>query len=297
MIADALDSALSQCFDGSCEVIVADDGSSDGSSEFIEQKYGSRVQLYSQPNAGAGAARNLAMKYAKGEYLVFLDSDDRLLPWALQVYDRIISEHDSPAMIMGKPRRFDDYPEPNESADPEPTVRVFKDFFHSRNAMPMLMTDRLVMRRDVSESIGGFSTEILMCEDVDLMFRAGTARGFVVVDHPETFCRREHDAQLSSDIQKTLHGWWFVLNRERRGELPGGRAYRHLRRIALSFQARQAAVQMLKRREFLEGWRFYGRSFPANLRLGRFRFLLAYPALTITKLCFGYPKLDSRLAR
>ena len=68
------------------EILLCNDGSTDNSlaiAEDFSQKY-SCVKVYSQENAGAGMARNLGLKYATGDYVVFVDSDDYLIPNSIQ---------------------------------------------------------------------------------------------------------------------------------------------------------------------------------------------------------------------
>ena len=72
-----LDSIKNQTFQN-FELILVDDGSTDQTAQvFLDQCYGdSRYQYYYQENAGQGAARNLAVEKAKGDYLCFIDADD-----------------------------------------------------------------------------------------------------------------------------------------------------------------------------------------------------------------------------
>jgi glycosyltransferase involved in cell wall biosynthesis len=81
-LAEAVDSALAQTY-SNCEVIVVDDGSTDGSKEILET-YGDRIQLIAKANGGQASAFNVGIEAAKGEYILLLDSDDTLEPNALE---------------------------------------------------------------------------------------------------------------------------------------------------------------------------------------------------------------------
>src|SRR5258708_25538717 len=61
------------------ELIVVDDGSTDGTVNYL-QSLGKRIQFLQQTNRGAGPAPNFGARYAQGRYLAFLDSDDLWLP-------------------------------------------------------------------------------------------------------------------------------------------------------------------------------------------------------------------------
>ena len=90
-IRETIESALIQ---GADEVIVVDDGSNDGSIEIL-QEYRDRVRLCSvAKNGGAPRARNQGALMATGDYLLFLDGDDILVPWALAVYKCVLERRD-----------------------------------------------------------------------------------------------------------------------------------------------------------------------------------------------------------
>ena len=74
-----LDSIAEQSFTD-FEVLVVDDGSTDGGSQVVVNYGDARFRLITQPNAGPGAARNRGIAEAKGEFLAFLDADDEWLP-------------------------------------------------------------------------------------------------------------------------------------------------------------------------------------------------------------------------
>lgn len=91
-IAQSLKSVLNQTYTN-FEIVVVDDGSSDKSVEVVKNIEDERIQLLGQPNAGPSKARNTGVKNSKGDWVVFLDADDELLPDALSIFTEIIVEH------------------------------------------------------------------------------------------------------------------------------------------------------------------------------------------------------------
>jgi glycosyltransferase involved in cell wall biosynthesis len=81
LVAEALESVLAQTEPG-FELIVVDDGSTDGTSEFLAGRYGGdpRVRTIRQPNGGTAAARNRGLEEARAPWTAFLDSDDLWSP-------------------------------------------------------------------------------------------------------------------------------------------------------------------------------------------------------------------------
>src|SRR6476661_1876744 len=101
-IREAIESALVQ---GADEVIVVDDGSSDGSAEIVRE-YCDRVRLCPVvQNGGVARARNHGASNATGDYILYLDGDDILVPWALTVYKRVLERH-AAVFISGEKLSF-----------------------------------------------------------------------------------------------------------------------------------------------------------------------------------------------
>jgi glycosyltransferase involved in cell wall biosynthesis len=75
VVCDAIDCSLNQTY-GNIEIIVIDDGSTDGTEQLLQEKYGSRIKCIHQKNGGLSSARNVGIRHASGKYLQFLDADD-----------------------------------------------------------------------------------------------------------------------------------------------------------------------------------------------------------------------------
>lgn len=88
----SLQSVLTQDF-RDFEVVVVDDGSTDRSAEIVRSISDTRLRLVSQENGGPSKARNTGVREARGEWIVFLDADDELLPGALENYDNLIKKY------------------------------------------------------------------------------------------------------------------------------------------------------------------------------------------------------------
>ena len=93
----AIESVLAQSY-RPVEIIVADDGSTDGTRQLVE-RYGPPVRYFFQENAGVSAARNLGLSHVRGEFIALLDSDDRWLPWKLEAQVRLIESFAELGMV------------------------------------------------------------------------------------------------------------------------------------------------------------------------------------------------------
>jgi glycosyltransferase involved in cell wall biosynthesis len=91
MLGAAIDSVLAQSYQD-FELIVVDDGSTDGTRELVARRYGSAVRYIYQENRGRSEARNTGIKAARGDFFAFLDSDDAWLPEKLARQVRLLEQ-------------------------------------------------------------------------------------------------------------------------------------------------------------------------------------------------------------
>jgi glycosyltransferase involved in cell wall biosynthesis len=222
-IRSAVDSALTQRYPQK-EVIVVDDGSSDGSVGILRQ-YGDSIQLVEfADNRGAIEARNHGAARAEAEYLVFLDGDDLLMPWALDVYERTVVECEAKIIFSrltyfkGEIPRLREVPRKIECVDYE--CLMVKD----RSAG--LSASSFVIDRQAFGDVGGWSPGIFHLDCVDLAMKLGYSGKMIMICSPSTCLYRIHATNSIHTVPPFLRVAHRLMGKERAGEYPGGRAHR-----------------------------------------------------------------------
>ena len=188
---EALDSILSQTY-GPLEVIVADDGSTDRTAEFVAG-YGEKVQRLWQPNAGPSAARNLGLGAAHGEFVAFLDADDLWHPEKLaRQMARFEARPELDLCVAG----YQNFWIPELIGEDE----RYLDPRLRRPTAGYVNTSTLLVRHRVFETVGQFNRELRLAEDVEWFMRA-YERGLVVELLPDVLLyRRFHHANVSRTL-------------------------------------------------------------------------------------------------
>lgn len=177
-ICESVNSALRQTVDD-LEVIVVDDGSTDDTSTLLEE-FGSdsRFKYQHQTNQGRSAARNLGIDAAKGDWIVFLDSDDQLVPNAVETFHKHSAEHPEADVIIGRAEFFDDDGKTIRGPYAENVGKVARGFI--RKAYLRALRDvffspgSYMVRTDLIRANGiHFDTAYSAAEDLDFAFRLG----------------------------------------------------------------------------------------------------------------------------
>jgi len=99
-----LESVSNQTYQEEYEIIVVDDGSTDNTEEILKKwiKKEPRLKVVKhKTNKGAASARNTGISIAKGKYILFLDSDDRLLPEALKIFAEAVKNQSNKEVFIG----------------------------------------------------------------------------------------------------------------------------------------------------------------------------------------------------
>jgi glycosyltransferase involved in cell wall biosynthesis len=286
-IGRSIDSVLKQPF-ADREIIVAEDGSTDRTMEVLAG-YGSQIRIVQQPNKGEGGARNLGVRAATGDYVVFLDSDDLHFPWTLQCLAEVIERHNRPALIQSRVRPFRDDAELASIRPQSISARYFPDYLAVR-PLSVYGVNGTAIRRDLMLSVGDFMEDRIVGLDIDYMLRMGTCPGFVRIDDPPVFAYREHAGSISRDFRLVYRGLRLLVAKEKLAYFPGGPARAADRRRLLCLHVRSTAIRCAHVGQLAEAMDLYCSTFWWNLRLGRAKFLLALPptaAIGALRRCFG----------
>ncbi|MBM9594012.1 glycosyltransferase family 2 protein [Roseitranquillus sediminis] len=267
------------------EVIVVDDGSTDGTIEAVERMAG--VTLIRQANAGPGAARNRGAAAASGDYLAFIDSDDLWFPWSLEAMAALVEQH-RPSLIFARFEDFDGDRPPVAVAQPV-EGRVFVDFLASAGQGCFAGAGMMVVDRARFLAAGGFTEDGMNAEDHDLALRLGEAPGFVQVAAPVTVAHRVHPGNEMGDLGKTLEGLARLVATERANGYPGGAGRRRARRTVIAWHVRPAVVAAIRSGQLRQALGLYLATFGWNLWAGRTAFLLGAPALCLGRMLSGRP--------
>jgi len=225
-VGEAIDSVLAQTFKD-YEVFAIDDGSSDLTAAVLVS-YGTRIKLLQQPNQGPEVARNKAAALAQGEYLVFLDSDDFFFPFALETFDQVIKNFDSPPLVLGSVSFFEEGAGKELEIPPAHPVKVFKYQDCLSKTRP-LGTNCIVVRKSVFDEVGGLrnsTPQTFYGDDTNLLLKVGTYGPCVVIGQPYTSTYRQHGKNSSKDVKAIADAILQLANTERHGGFSGGKERR-----------------------------------------------------------------------
>lgn len=199
-VGEALQSVLSQTVQD-FEVVVVDDGSTDGSAERVAAIKDERIRLLRQINAGAAAARNTGIMAAQGEWIAFLDADDCWLPHNLESHFKQLGQHPDVLWSAGTFNR--------RSGTQVSPMKINRELLAAqsdstvvRDALLLLphgflCTDTVLVRKSVFSEVGGMDQALRTAEDLDMWLR-------IALVHPRMAYCTEPIAEYSVEVAGSL---------------------------------------------------------------------------------------------
>src|SRR5581483_4557774 len=167
MLCEAVDSVLAQNY-RDFELLVVDDGSTDGTTQELASRYGERVRVLRQANHGVAAARNLGIRSSNGEYIAFLDSDDLWRPKKLAVQMNFMEADRRCRICQTEEIWIRNGVRVNaKSKHRKPSG----DIFRASLELCLVSPSAVLMTRELFDEVGGFDETFPVCEAYDLWLR------------------------------------------------------------------------------------------------------------------------------
>jgi glycosyltransferase involved in cell wall biosynthesis len=185
-LAEALDSLLAQDY-GSYEVIVCDDGSTDGTPEILSRTL--RIRVLRQENQGPAAARNAAIAASRGDFVATFDADDTWPANRLTLQAAYLVEHPETGCVLGR----------QEWIDPPSWFRrdtVYGDL----DGIPLVSA---MFRRSALDAVGAYDPGFRHSEDMDLLVRLRTREIGIAILPEILVYRRFHGSNLTASAPPT----------------------------------------------------------------------------------------------
>ncbi len=215
MVCEAIDSVLAQTMED-VEVIVVDDGSNDGTGDMLRERYGERIRYLHQDNQGRSVARNRGIRASRSPYLLFLDSDDWLLPDALRQQAEFLDAHPDVDVVYSDGYYCDAAGQPIQRISLErPPVPEGKLLEVMVLHNVVVATHSALVRRRALDRLGEpYFDETLRCaEDADLWLRL-VAMGATFAYQDALSCKyRLHGGNASSRTSSQWQRCWQSVRR------------------------------------------------------------------------------------
>ena len=204
LLGEAVESVLAQGIE-SLEIIIADDGSTDGTGDWLKEKY-PQIRHLALPHAGVSTARNRGVDAAQGKWIAFLDSDDYWTLGKLKTQLEVARKLTEPTLIFGHYTEFSNSDENQPSSE--------------KRKIPGFCAGTVLMLRDSFLRTGGFDPNLSVGEFVEWYDRAKQA-GIASLLLPEVLLqRRVHGgntvAPAGAPSKKYIQAIKAVLERRRK---------------------------------------------------------------------------------
>jgi len=199
-LGQAIDSVLRQTH-SEFEILVIDDGSTDGTRDLVHQYSDPRVHYIYQTNAGLSAARNTGLANAKSPFVAFLDADDEWQPDFLRTaLGRFKALPEDYGIVATRSSRMDPTGKPIPTRNPpmpEDADLTARDITVKTRFMP----SAVVARKSAFDQCGGFDTTLRSSEDRDMWIRIGQQFRIRLVRESLVLIRK-HSSNMSKNAER-----------------------------------------------------------------------------------------------
>jgi glycosyltransferase involved in cell wall biosynthesis len=192
----SIDSVLEQILKP-YEVIIVDDGSSDGTSTMIKKNY-PKINLICQENKGVSAARNIGIRASSGDWVCFLDSDDEWKKNKLSEQMLAIKKNTNYSFCHSNEEWIKNGKKINQKKKHKKYGgNIFKECLDMCRISP----SSVMINKSVFDDIGFFNEDLVVCEDYELWLRICAHYKVLFVDEPLIIKYGGHEGQLSNSIE------------------------------------------------------------------------------------------------
>jgi glycosyltransferase involved in cell wall biosynthesis len=221
-IGQAIESVLGQTY-SHWELVIVNDGSSDGTAQAAAAFEDERIRLYNQPNGGEASARNHALEQSRGEYIAFLDADDLFLPHHLACTVEYLQNHPERDAVYTDGTYIDP-----QGSIIEPLSKrrrgpfegdIFEQVVRASDVFGPPICILLRHQRVITHQVW-FDTRIVIGPDWDFLTRFAENNSFGYVD-AATCLYRLHPTSISVSTNQERRRLYLAICREKAIDLPG----------------------------------------------------------------------------
>jgi glycosyltransferase involved in cell wall biosynthesis len=230
------------------EVILVNDGSTDGSETVVERFQDSRIRLVHQENKGASAARNKGVSLAKHEWIALIDADDYWYPNHLEELQNTIEQFPKADVVCNNYEILlekDYVKHPTFSIEYPLKAQYIEDYFKGSLIDPIAWTSALSFTSSIFKKVDKFDTSIKSGQDIDLMVKFGLAA--TIAFNPKVTMRyhRKTENNLSDDTGLKEKLSYIDNHRSEEKKNPSLHHYMDINRFSLAIQAKMAQDNVL----------------------------------------------------
>ncbi len=210
----AIDSVLSQTYPP-YEIIIVDDGSTDGTKDFIKYVYGNSLKYIYQKNQGVSSARNTGIYVSKGDFIAFLDSDDWWNKNKLEEQVKCLLSNPYYEVCYTNEAWFMNGKRKNQHKKHQ---KYGGEIFQYTLPLCIISPSSILLKKSIFYDIGVFDETLPVCEDYDLWIRIADKYEILFIDKLLINKRGGHEDQLSHslpimDYYRIIALYKFLMNK------------------------------------------------------------------------------------